>query len=513
MKEKRLYNLNFKNIKKAINLELLGNIALLIFLFCICFFFPYTQDDWEWGSYLGIDLLTSYFADYNGRWASNILVIILTRCRILKAIIICLTLVFLVIIAKNFINKERKNLIYLIAILLLLMPHNIIAQAIAWTSGYVNYVQPVLLILFYIYINKSIFTKEEIKTSNKWLIPMLLFGFITSLMIENITIYNVVLSLFIIIYYYTYTKKLKLTNIFYSIGSILGAIFMFSNGAYRNMFNSLDNYQTIKQGNLIIKAIKSYFGKIHSYLFQNNIILNIFIAVVALILVYSFFSKNKNKIKKSVKVLLIISSILIIGYISYQAFIYIANNTNIFITNKYKNGAEGLGNILFGLSVILIILLCIKDKNRKFRLLFEIFSIILLVAPLFIVNPIGPRNFFAPYFIFTIFAVDLFDYTILKPKINVSIYLLGITLVLVIFYFIIYAQIFIIDNKRTNYLKTHQEQSPLYLPNIPNEDYFHYGNPKKNSFIRKYKIFYNIDKDTKVIFIDYNEWLEKVKAD
>ena len=279
------------------NIKLDKIVKVILFLLAVIFYFiPYTHDDWAWGTSIGIKRLTNLFSNYNGRWAGNILVILLTRSRILKAIVITLTMAIIIELINKIINKKNNQIIYIALILILLMPYSIIAQTLAWTSGFTNYVIPFLLILIFIYLNKDIFNGEKAKLSNWLIVPMMILGFISSLFVENLTIYNLVLSIFILIYEYCKSKKINLSNLFYFIGSILGTILMFSNGAYHNIMNSTDGYRTIEHGNIIIRCIRVYFNTIYYFLIQNNFILDIVIGILMLILIYKFFNKNKKTI-------------------------------------------------------------------------------------------------------------------------------------------------------------------------------------------------------------------------
>jgi len=49
-----------------------GLIAIL------CYLFPYTGDDWAWGSKIGIDRLNNWFENYNGRYVGNLIVLAMT---------------------------------------------------------------------------------------------------------------------------------------------------------------------------------------------------------------------------------------------------------------------------------------------------------------------------------------------------------------------------------------------------------------------------------------------------
>ena len=62
--------------KKYINIILV--VVLFFFFSIIGYLAPYTNDDWAWGSYIGIDRLNNFFSNYNGRYLGNLLVILLT---------------------------------------------------------------------------------------------------------------------------------------------------------------------------------------------------------------------------------------------------------------------------------------------------------------------------------------------------------------------------------------------------------------------------------------------------
>jgi len=133
------------------------------------------------------------------------------------------------------------------------MPISVFAQAVAWTSGFANYVIPIIIILFYLYFNKNLFSDENIEIKNRWIIPFALLGFINSLFVEHATLYNVLLSIVVILYYLIRKHKIVLANLFYMIGSILGTVLMFSNEAYHTIFQSQDTYRAIEQDNIIIR--------------------------------------------------------------------------------------------------------------------------------------------------------------------------------------------------------------------------------------------------------------------
>lgn len=41
---------------------------LFVVLCALCFLYPYTGDDWAWGSSIGIERLNTWFDNYSGRY-------------------------------------------------------------------------------------------------------------------------------------------------------------------------------------------------------------------------------------------------------------------------------------------------------------------------------------------------------------------------------------------------------------------------------------------------------------
>ncbi len=61
-------------------------LAALGMLTILAFFFPYSGDDWMWGTFSRMKLLKEGFLDYNGRYLGNLVVILLTRHKWLQAL-------------------------------------------------------------------------------------------------------------------------------------------------------------------------------------------------------------------------------------------------------------------------------------------------------------------------------------------------------------------------------------------------------------------------------------------
>lgn len=497
--------------KKIFNKESIFNVILIILLTIICYMFPYTFDDWVWGSQTGLDRLNALFSNYNGRWLGNILVILLTRSRIARAIVISLTLTFIVLMIKKNVQFKNRYSKYILISLLLLMPVNIISESIAWTSGFVNYVIPFLIILLIIYLNKNIFSNDNVNISNKWIIPLLILGFACSLFIENMTIYNLILSIGIVGYLSFKKKKLILPNISYMLGSIAGTILMFSNGAYHNVLNSTDVYRTIEQGNIFIRAFQTYFNAFYKLFIQNNYILNVFICIICLSLIYKYMKNMQDSLKRYVKVILYVVSVVFVIYVGYIAFLRMGNNSSIFIDAMINKYFEGTLSILYFISTFITVSICVADKNIKKRLIFELISILFITGPLLIVTPIGPRCFTSTYFMFVLFAIDCFDNCVCSKAKNFMGIVKVCPIVLMISFLCIYGQIYKIDNQRRKHIRKHKDDTSIVLPLLPYTNYMHGPNPVNAIFEKMFKSFYHINLDSKIQFIAYDKWEEEIK--
>ena len=61
-----------KRCEKIFSKQNIFLITILIMLFILSYIFPYTHDDWAWGTSIGVERLTSLFKDYNhGRFNCN----------------------------------------------------------------------------------------------------------------------------------------------------------------------------------------------------------------------------------------------------------------------------------------------------------------------------------------------------------------------------------------------------------------------------------------------------------
>lgn len=486
------------------------SILFVITLGILVYLFPYSGDDWAWGSSIGVERLETGFKNYNGRYLGNLLVMLLTRSNILRVIVITLTLYGIVILASRFSSagKINNSNIYLAMVLILFTPRDIWTQSVVWTAGYSNYVISVVLILIYFYYIKKYFEQDSIEKNNKTSLIIFFLGLITTLFMEHITLYSVILGAFVIVFTKIKFKRIYSINISYLLGTVIGTIIMFSNGAYRTIVEGNESYRSIpKSGGFIIEALKSYFTVVYKQLALNNVILNIILATIIILIVIKNYKKlNQNKIKY----IIYSNLIIIIGYTTYGIIKSMNPEWSLFL--KYTKYFEGIFSIVFYLALISFVFYFIEDKAKKIKLLFLLGSISILVGPLFVVKPIGPRCFFVTYVIFNLIVLELFTYLNISKNISImKVIFISIISVQFVYMFSIYGYIYKINNERLVVVRTgiELEEKVIKIPELPYKKYVWTGDPF-SFWTDRFKLFYEIPKDVEIITVNLKEW-NKIK--
>lgn len=469
-------------------------LIVFILMFFLTYLFPYSGDDWAWGSSIGLNRLYNGFANYNGRYLGNIIVLLLTRSNILKSIVMSITIVCIAYGIMCFINKENKKIFWISLLLIFLIPTNILAQGIVWTSGFTNYAIPVLLIVVYLNIFKNIFTdSEDYEINGKLSFITLLLGFSNALFMENITIYNSFISLILFIYTYIKFKKFDYVQFSFFVGSIFGLVLMFSNGAYYNIANNNDGYRQIAQNsNILIRCFDLYFSKFYHLFSFDNYALNVFLSTVIL-----FFTRILIKIEKS-KVTEIALYLCMSYYISYICYIFIRIiNPNWNIMLKYTRYFEGGLVIIFCIVTLIVTLIGLNSFTQMKKAFFLETSIIVLVAPLFFVNPIGPRCFLPSYILFVALVCCFID-EIQLPQVSMPLILsVGICyLYLLNVYSVIYKNVLDRNIMIQNNVMISKK---IYIDELPYKNYVWTGDPKIKIWNDRFKLFYDIPEDCEII--------------
>ncbi len=492
--------------------------SLFLAFVVLTYLFPYSGDDWAWGSEIGIERLENWFHNYNGRYAGNLLVLLLTRSQILKVIVIASSLFLICYLPKAYTNSNRLTLSMFSAFLLLLVPKQIFVQAISWTSGYSNYIPPILITFVYFILVRNIFNVERPVYKKSLYIITFLMGFISTLFMENVTLYNIAVSFVIIGYVWYKFKSFYSIHIAHFVGSFIGAIAMFTNSAYGLIATDNDSYRSTALSEGLFDTIITHTSVICEQFFVNNLPILIIITILCTILTILYEKTVTNKkIKLCVRCSIFVNSICLFILFAKRQFtswvLAVGHSDSQLITTI----AVAFVIVVYCLSVLLIIILCVENINKKLQILLPLFSVPVLIAPLLVVNPIGPRCFFPPYVMLLLFCVAMLDY--IQNKINMTtttdtgiqtVFLAG-CIALFLFQFSIYSVIHTYDQKRNEYVQKQFDlgYDVITVCKLPYTSYTWYGDPTSAPWDERYKLFWDIDENVTFEFLPYyqfNKW-------
>lgn len=466
-----------------------------VFVFLLSLLFPYSGDDWAWGSQIGLDRLASHFEAYNGRYVGNLIVLAMTRSNLLKALTMALFIIAMLYMIEKIIGNRTAPLIASVA--LLLMPTDMLRQSIVWTSGFANYATSIALTLVFVCYTARIYGKTAPKFAPAAFIPLFVLAFCGALIMEPMTIYNIILGIYIIIYCIVRFKKCYFAHFGFLAGAIAGAGMMFSNSSYHAIANGTDGYRTVSTsiGSLVSRAVENVLS-ITKDLFLASVVLNIFLVIACVLLWITFKDKIKSKAQLAFGY---ISMVAVIGFSvwSVASLIGAVSYPKIF---QMLNAAL---SVVYYLAIGIFILVLPCKGIAKSKLLFWYVSVPATLAPLLIVTPIGSRCEFAAYVLMTCLVADMYSLTkaasISRVQISVRRVLVGVTAFAMLFLFGVFGTVTFYNQRRVNKAREELESGAetITVENLPFGQYVWTPNPIKDTvWETRFKLFYELGDET-----------------
>lgn len=467
-----------KLLKDKINIIISIFIIMIILLM---YMFPLLHDDLLHGS---VGLGFNFMPHVNGRYLGNFFSINLAANIVFGVITKSLIIILIIYISKKILNIKNNIYILLFLILFMFMPKEMFREVFPFTAGFSNYVIPIAGVLFIIHCHiNNLFHKCK-----NYFIPLfIILGIFNSLFVEHITIFNLLLSIYLVVYEYVKNKKINYISLTYFIGSLLGTIIMFTNPTYLVTLNGTDEYRSFST----FKEILTKPWAILRAAFFHNIVINLLL-IYLMTKVYIKQIKEKNLITKSLMIFLWLFGI--------YSLIKIVNTDWFFLTNYMKH-FETLITFIFFVNIGYILYKSKILKNKEiYRLTFYAISMIFILAPLVMVSPLGPRCYIMVYIMMIIFVIDLF--TILEVnkiiKINsLSNILMVIALCEIVFYLLIYGSIYIKNIERLKRINEDigNKLTTIEIIDLPYSNYLHMGNVCSEYSELVFKEYYKIPND------------------
>ncbi|MGL6104543.1 DUF6056 family protein [Romboutsia sp.] len=490
------------------------SIFLVLFFLFFASQVPYSHDDWQWGSSLKWDLMINGFANYNGRYLGNLFEILITRSVLAKNIIMAIGMISVIGVVYKFATREVKSkdktaIFLLVAILCLALPRELFRQTYSWIAAFINFIPPVILIVLYLLVVQYIFDEKvegivKPKESVWMILLMIPLGISTQLFSEHTTVYTVALAAFIVFYSFVKYKKLSPLQVVYLVSTIIGALIMFSNGAYSNAANNTDGYKEISYS--IMSIVDLYVSQMSDTLFLNNWLLNTVLIVICLIILLCKINNNRDRVNMFVANLqmFILSTYMVYGlcYKVYPAW-------NIFSNPQKTDYFNALFSLVFFVCVLSVILIYIEEFGLKMKIFMVYGSAFAVAMPLIVANPIGPRCFFASYIFMAIAVIQLLIYLLNSTEFEFSFItpILGGSLVMLcVFYASIFIDIGAAEKARVetiNNAVANGEKS-ISMYKLPYPNYYWTTIPPDEHWASFFKEFYDIPQDVELHFIDLN---------
>lgn len=444
-------------------------IILFSMLLLLSFFFPFSCDDFYWGSKsLSFSIIKEIYNDLflNGRWLGNFFAILISHNHLIKALVISIISTLLICI----IDKHEKISWWIFLLLIFLMPINKFSQVIIWGSGFSNYMVSTFLFISVYYLVKKYYKK----TNSKWYekIGLFIVTLLNSLVVENITVGTLMVLFVCNLIYFIKNKKVNINLIIMFIGSIIGAVMMFIHPSYLNLiFGITLNDRYIPQSSRsLIKIIKNnLFIQIFNLLINSNILLNGFTMFV-----FSYlYLKKKIKNIKLLIIFYLLTIMIIIGCL-FKFNIYF-----MFVID-----------ILYLINYFYLIYMACKFEKSIWEIILLMVSVIL---PLMFIQPIGSRLFFLPYVLQIILLFRILDYN----NVVIKDYVWLKVIVAIIYILLLYMNIenYKCEIERDNYIKNNLDSKLIVIDDFKYSKYVWSGDIDSNYFGKYYDLYHGYDEN------------------
>ena len=466
-------------------------------IFGCCFFlvsllFPYTGDDWYWGTYdLDFNLFSIFSQDLelNGRYLGNLMAVVLTRNIFVRGLIMSIIISLLFKLIHTYTKADNR----LILLLFLVMPIEIFKQVVPWSAGFANYMISALLFLTVLYILNN-------KNGKKRNCVIFFLSIITSLFLENITLFLLGLTLILNVRFFVKNKRVNYLYLCAFVGSVIGTLIMFLQPSYILSFTGENPYRVVaSEGNDILYLIKyNYFNDFIKYGVNANYIS---FAVLEIMIFYYYF---KNMEKYGNKLLLLFG-------ITYLLLMYMMLSMSIQVLYDaiYLSGIIGT---IYLICIIYLLFKLFKD-NKEMNYIWGLIAIMVgVVGPLLIVSPIGARNFLIINLLLNILILKVYSQLYSKMNKYISIGLYIIIGVLSLTYINVYYNVNKVYIIRDNYIENNKCKLVLDVPRLPYHKYVwwpDFEEDKGDYYPNYYKKYKNLPDRIRFKFYDYDEWTNR----
>ena len=494
--------------------KLLLLLVLFLLTLWISWGFPPTGDDWNRIVFSKrtvdgfIALVRDHYETLNGRVMGNLLsyVLILPVTRYLaKAVSI---LLLTVMIAK--LSRIRAPLALLLGFFFVMTtPRLIFIQVYTWTSGFFNYVPPMLIVLFVSLQIRPLFEKRPLTDGLLKAVLFFFLGVVGALFVEHVTLFSVVLAAGVLIAQAILRFKPAGFSITYLLGTLTGTAIMFASPVYRKILFAEDTYRTVPKtaADLIDVLLQNYRAFSRYLLFENPVFLLIVCTVCILALQVLTRPGVRVRLTQIFFGLLPVVILLTRTVFSDVFQFTLANmQARAFLPVAFD---VSMHLLTYGLLIYTGVKTLTGPPRRQY--VFTLLCIPVIIAPLLVVRPVLARNYYATYLLLVICVLLLLHRLLAdKPRIRFrfSKWAVILTASLCLFYIGVYTANKIAFERRTDVIEAGmaEQLDTIVIPDYP-VPFFVFG-PGDSSLGHMY--FYEKANDIEFVLESASEETEEI---
>jgi len=468
-------------------------------------YFPRTGDDWAWGSHEGTDRLAKFFQGINGRYGGDLAIIGLTRSGPVAALVVsavvCASLFLVLHLASN-----RTPLGYAVAAaLFLLMPRGVWRESVVWLAGFVNYAVAAFAFLCFFAVVQAEWHGRWRKPGMVRLAMVALGAFAGQFFIEHVTLCICVVSLILTVLLRRRDGRFPRYTSAWTVGAFIGAAVMFSNSAYGRAASGSGYQQAVSLSGP--HALHRIAVRTLDYLPTQAVVWNIaFNGVLAVLLVALVALSGNLGTRAGKAVVVLAAGYLIVSY----GLSFIERNGHH--TGERIRAFATVAALLMLAALVVSALSIVRSNQRRWTVLVACTSLVCMVGPLILVNPVGPRQFYPTYLVLLVLvSVIAAEVRERAPALERRLAWAPVQLVsigLISYLLVVYVTIHNAIDHRVNYVRAQVQagQTQVNIAPLPYSYFVHNGDPFFSVLYSRFKEYYSIPQELK-LRLEPNPWL------
>ncbi len=473
---------------------LLATFAALV---ALCSLFPFSGDDWYWGSYASDKRIASFFAAYNGRYFSNLLCVALTRVPFLHAPVAAATLSGIALCVQKLSGRKDACMFWLCLLLVFLVPAPVFAQGLVWTSGFVNYTFSALLVLLYLVAVRGCLD-DGYRPCKKLVLPLAVLGFLTSLVVETMTVVNIAASFAVLVYTKRRHGKTDLAQLAFLLCALAGAALMFSNSAYLSIAQGNDpvqvngeSYRQMAPGGFVHSAFNCLSKSMSPYLVVHAWPMQAFFCMLAVV---SCIRARRAGNRRRARAMACFAVVFLV-VAAYGIWYSLAAPDRLSFLLKCANVAACLA---CAAALLAWCVLLWRDGCKKALLAF--LYAVALALPLLVVSRYGPRCYLPSYILLAALACLMAGRCAPASSRRLAVCACAAAASMFAVLAALYAPVHAVDVERAQLVQEAKASgsTELDLPSLHAGDLVWHADPNTEMLAGWFRKFYGLDKDVEI---------------